>query len=91
MKILYVLEITEEAGFHASDFPDRFEILRKGKTPLIFKPVAIRTQEMYSRLNEAEALLAEIQKNTSWTIHDDSIPNPQVRRSIDQYFERYSQ
>ena len=57
MKILYELVITEETGFTASDFPDRFEILRKGKTPLVFKPVAITTQDIYSRLDEAEKIL----------------------------------
>ena len=91
MKILYESTITKDTGFTATDFPDRFEILREGKTPLVFKPVAISMQEMYSRLNEAEQLLKAIQKNTSWTIHNNSIPNPQVRRSIDQYFERHAQ
>lgn len=59
MKILYQLEITEETGFTATDFPDRFEILRPGKTPLVFKPVAINLQDIYARLVEAEKLLKE--------------------------------
>lgn len=77
MKILYELKITEETGFHAKDFPDRFEILRKGKTPLVFKPVAIETQDMYSRLIEAERILRRINEVYF-------VPN------IDKYFERHA-
>lgn len=79
MKILYVLNITEETGFTATDFPDRFEILRKGKTPLVFKPVAIQTQEMYSRLVEAEFILKQVYVNYP------------LNATIDKYFERNSQ
>ena len=88
MKILYELVITEETGFSADDFPDHFEILREGKTPLVFKPVALRIQDIYSRLDEAEVILKDIQKNTGWTIQDDVILRA---RSIDEYFERHEQ
>lgn len=80
MKILYQLEITKETGFRAKDFPDRFEILREGKTPLVFKPVAIKTQEMYSRLDEAEALLRQTaQSEGRWFLNGE----------IDDYFKRH--
>ena len=82
MKILYQLEITEETGFTATDFPDRFEILRKGKSPLVFKPAALSMQDIYSRLNEAENLLKNITAMRK---------NPHVITAISEYFERYSQ
>ncbi len=80
MKILYELKITEETGFTATDFPDRFEILRgKGKTPLVFKPVAIDLQTIYSQLQEAEELLKDV------------ILQPFDSRAIDKYFDRHVQ
>lgn len=79
MKILYELVITEETGFTASDFPDRFEILRPGKTPLVFKPVAINLQTVYSRLNEAEWILKKV------------FTNDPLNATIDKYFERHVQ
>ena len=79
MKILYQLEITKETGFSATDFPDRFEILRKGKKPFVFKPVAIDLQTIYARLQEAEELLKDV------------ILQPFDSRKIDEYFERHTQ
>lgn len=79
MKILYELKITEETGFTATDFPDRFEILRPGKTPLVFKPVAIDLQAIYTRLNEAEWILKQ-----AFTIDP-------LNATIDKYFERHVQ
>ena len=64
MKILYELEVTEETGFNEDDFPDRFEILRsKGKTPLIFLPVPVQLQDIYSQLHETEEILRKIESN----------------------------
>ena len=83
MKILYELVITEETGFTATDFPDRFEILRKGQTPLVFKPVAISTQELYSRLNEAEELLRRVLNGEK--------PLYSWHSACSQYFERHAQ
>jgi len=62
MKILYESIITKDTGFSADEFPDRFEILRPGKTPLVFKPVAIDLQAIYARLQEAEELLKRVDK-----------------------------
>ncbi|NHZ85832.1 MAG: hypothetical protein GWP19_08120 [Planctomycetia bacterium] len=86
MKILYELKITEETGFSADDFPDHFEILRKGKTPLVFKPVALSIQDIYSRLIEAEALLKQ-----SLDLPDGLSARAKHARNIDEYFERHEQ
>ena len=91
MKILYVFDTQDHETFTLSELPETVEILRTGKKPVMFRPAVMQIQDIYTRLNEAEALLTEIQKNTSWTIHDDSIPNPQVRKSIDEYFSKYKQ
>ncbi len=88
MKILYVLEITTETGFTASDFPDRFEILREDKTPLVFKPVAIQTQEIYSRLDEANQLLKDSECSL---ISAQSATRSKLKSAINEYFNRYSQ
>ncbi len=92
MKILYELVITEETGFTATDFPDRFEILRKGKTPLVFKPVAMDLQTIYSRLVEAEALLKRAIESSGWFINKDQ-PQvaPPLNRAINEYFDRHAQ
>lgn len=82
MKILYQLILEDNESFKASDFPDRFEILREGKTPLVWKPVAISMQDIYNKLNEAEQLLKEIKENINF------IP---IHIAIDKYFKRYSQ
>ena len=87
MKILYQLEITKETGFSADDFPDRFEILRKDKTPLVFKPCALNVQEMYNRLNEAE----EILKSATALIGDCPEHALIINKTINEYFDRYSQ
>ena len=81
MKILYELVITEETGFTATDFPDRFEILRKGKTPLVFKPVAIDLQTIYSQLQEAEKLLKRV---------DGTYQHWQFNVDIGKYFDRHA-
>lgn len=88
MKILYELNITEETGFTASDFPDRFEILREGKTPLVWKPVALSMQDIYNRLNEAEELLKQARN-----INDEAMRFKLdiLSNTINEYFERYSQ
>ncbi len=88
MKILYELVITEETGFTATDFPDRFEILRKGKTPLVFKPVVINLQAIYSRLNEAEILL-----NLAKGINRKTTVNQvgALKKTIGEYFDRHAQ
>ncbi len=88
MKILYELVITEETGFTATDFPDRFEILRKGKTPLVFKPVAIDLQTIYSRLHEAEILLRLVKNiNDKTTVFQIDALN----KTVNQYFDRHTQ
>ena len=86
MKILYELVITEETGFTATDFPDRFEILRKGKTPLVFKPVAINLQTIYARLNETEEILKKTRNGMS-----DILTKVELKVDIDEYFERHAQ
>lgn len=87
MKILYELVITEETGFTDKDFPDRFEILReKGKTPFVFKPVAINMQDIYNRLDEVEKLLKQ-----SLDLPDGLSARAKHARNINEYFERYSQ
>ena len=99
MKILYQLEITKETGFTASDFPDRFEILRKDKTPLVFKPCALNVQEMYNRLNEAEEILKEVQENETTIITGENCSATgiieedfiKLDTAINEYFDRYSQ
>lgn len=88
MKILYELVITEEIGFTASDFPDRFEILRKGKTPLVWKPVAIQTQEIYSRLVEAEQLLKD---SECLLLLARRSTRSKLKTAISEYFEKHSQ
>lgn len=89
MKILYELVITEETGFTASDFPDRFEILRgKGRTPLVWKPVAIQTQEIYSRLVEAEQLLKD---SECLLILARRSTRSKLKTAISEYFEKHSQ
>ena len=87
MKILYVFDSQDHEVFKMSDLPDRFEILRKGKKPIVFKPAAIQMQDLYARLNEAERLLKEI---VDWNVQDDSLINSNVRRAVDKYFERQS-
>ena len=86
MKILYELEITKETGFTATDFPDRFEILRKGKTPLVFKPVAIDLQTIYARLQEAEEILKKTRNGMS-----DILTKVELKVDIDDYFDRHAQ
>ena len=97
MKILYELVITEETGFTASDFPDRFEILRKDKTPLVFKPCALNVQEMYNRLNEAEALLIQAKGLNEIFTYKGHPQNEgdeihfELESDINEYFDRYLQ
>ena len=87
MKILYQLEITKETGFTATDFPDRFEMLRgKGKTPLVFKPVAIDLQTIYARLQEAEEILKKTRSGMS-----DILTKVELKVDIDDYFDRHKQ
>ena len=57
MKILYVFDSQDHEVFKMSDLPDRFEILREGKKPIVFKPAAIQMQDILSRLYECEAML----------------------------------
>jgi len=57
MKILYELEIDCDQKFNANDFPSQIEVLRSGSTPLVFKPVVLQTQDIYSKLQEADELL----------------------------------
>ena len=90
MKILYELVITEETGFTATDFPDRFEILRgKGKTPLVFKPVAINLQDIYARLQEAEEQLKE--SNEFIKMCPKSILGSLLINENGRYFDRHVQ
>ena len=96
MKILYQLEITEETGFTATDFPDKLEILREGKSPLVFKPVALSMQDIYSRLNEAEALLKKLDDEIGelWGTFYSTDTERLIGKNIayiDKYFERHSQ
>ena len=93
MKILYQLILKDDESFKAKDFPDRFEILRKGKPPLVFKPVAIRTREIYSRLNEAEELLRQAKGlNEIFKVNSDGGGlHFKLETAIDQYFERHEQ
>ena len=96
MKILYESIITKETGFTATDFPDRFEILRKGKTPLVFKPVAIDLQTAYARLEEAEILLSKIKKRfvklwgTFYSTDSNRLIGKHLRH-IEEYFDRHVQ
>ncbi len=87
MKILYVFDTKDHEVFKMSDLPDRFEIIREGKKPIVFKLAATRMQDMYSRLDRAERLLKEI---VDWNVQDDSLINSNVRRSVDKYFDRQS-
>ena len=89
MKILYVFDSQDHEVFKISDLPDRFEILWKGKKPIVFKPVTLQIQDMYSRLDEAEELLKQIHKETRLTAFDED--KPEIRRSVDEYFDRYEQ
>ena len=81
MKILYELNLNDDQKFNASDFPDKFEILRKGKDPLVFKPVTIELQTIYSRLMEAEELLK------GW-LESDGAP---LAYETHNYFKRHTQ
>ena len=81
MKILYELDLQDDQKFNADDFPPQIEILRAGKKPFIIKPVAIQTQDIYNRLNEAEALLKRAVKADSVSINYD----------INEYFNRHVQ
>ena len=78
MKILYVFDSQDHEVFKMSDLPDRFEIIREGKKPIVFKPVTIQIQDIHSRLDEAEALLKDV------------ILQPFDSKAIDEYFDRYS-
>ncbi len=84
MKILYESIITKETGFTATDLPDRFDILRKGKTPLVFKPVAIDLQTIYARLQEAEGILKKTRSGMS-----DILTKVELKVDIDDYFDRH--
>ncbi len=57
MKILYVFDSQDHEVFKMADLPDRFEIIREGKKPIVFKPAAIQMQDLYARLNETEEIL----------------------------------
>ncbi len=82
MKILYVFDTQDHEVFKMSDLPDRFEIIREGKKPIVFKPAATRMQDLQSRLDEAEALLKRIDKTYQhWQFNCD----------VDEYFSRQSQ
>ena len=85
MKILYELVITEEPGFTATDFPDRFEILRKGKDTFTVKGI-IRQQDILSRLYECEAMLKRCEE-FRLSIQEEL----DLGKDINEYFERYTQ
>ena len=84
MKILYELNIDCDQKFNASDFPDTIEVLRAGKEPFVFHPVAIQTQDLYGRLKEAESLLLDC--NDQLLAHCSTL-----KTGIDEYFERNKQ
>ena len=79
MKILYVFDTQDHEVFKMSDLPDRFEIIREGKKPIVFKPAAIQIQDIYNRLNEVEFILKNVY-----------VKDP-LNATIDKYFERYKQ
>jgi len=82
MKILYELNLQDDQKFNASDFPDQVEILRAGKPPVVFRPVAIQLQDIYSRLNEADALLELAEQSEGIYF---------LNGQINDYFNRYKQ
>ena len=81
MKILYVLDTQDYEVFKMSDLPESFELLRKGKKPITFKPISIQIQDMYSRLIEAEKLLKKMR----------FIPQHFIGSAVREYFERFKQ
>ena len=88
MKILYELNIDCDQKFNASDFPDTIEVLRAGKKPFVFHPVAIQTQDLYGRLKEAESLLDDANYlliSAKLTIR------AKLKTKITEYFERFKQ
>ncbi len=89
MKILYVFDSQDHEVFKMSDLPESFEILRKDKKPIVFKPAAIQMQDLQGRLDRAERLLKQIHKETRLTAFDED--KPEIRRSVDEYFDRYEQ
>ena len=85
MKILYVFDSQDHEVFKMSDLPDRFEIIREGKKPIVFKPAATQIQDIYNRLNEAEELLKKALKGY------DVVIRARVNMAINEYFDRYEQ
>lgn len=89
MKILYELNLNDDQKFNASDFPDKFEILRKGKDPLVFKPVSIELQTIYNRLMEAEELLHKADEFI--VLCPRSMWGQGLLKNHQNYFKRYTQ
>ncbi len=96
MKILYVFDSQDHEVFKMSDLPDRFEIIREGKKPIVFKPAAIQMQDLQGRLDEAEALLLRAKELNELFTYKGHAQNEgdevhyDLEADIDKYFDRKS-
>ena len=88
MKILYELDIDCDQKFNANDFPSQIEVLRSGEKPLMFRPVAIQTQDLYGILKEAESLLDD----TKFLLISAKLnTRAKLKEKITEYLTRFKQ